>query len=272
MRDVLLDPEGILSARQQDIRFGVSFYKSENGDQGLDLDGLVGGTGGNANDPAVCPIMVDVPIALNNFPAISDAYAPLDLGADGDTPTAEAFQLVTNQLDAYAEPGPKAIILATDGDPDTCADYNDHSANSQAMSEAAVTAAFDLGINTYIISVGDEVTQSHLQALANAGVGAMGMDAPYYEALNPEGLVGAFDEIIYGVTPCEFEINGTVSAVDAPKGTVVAGGVNLTYGDPDGWDMPDSSTVRLNGAACDAFRQTAGLVDITFPCGTIILQ
>src|SRR4030095_8396869 len=84
----------------------------------------------------VCPFLVQVPVARNNFAAIEARYRPVRMYSNlglpqnsgdrlpaGSTPTGEAIQAVIpvlEALDPATFPGPKAIVLATDGEPNGC--------------------------------------------------------------------------------------------------------------------------------------------------------
>jgi hypothetical protein len=130
-----------------------------------------------------------------------------------------------------------------------------------------VQGAFQQGISTYIISVGDQISQQHLTELAGAGVGGS-PDAQPYTANNTSELVAAFSQIIGGVRSCEFDLqNGTVDAAGAGQGTVLLDGEALGYGDENGWDLPSPNQVRFLGQACNKVQLTGGTVDISFPCG-----
>jgi hypothetical protein len=256
LRDTLLDRDSsVLSKLQNEVRFGMVLYSSENGNE----------------DGATCPLLESsAEIKLGNF---DDMRRLLD-GADpvDDTPTAESVIAVTAQLEAIDEPGQKFIVLATDGEPDTC--DNPDAQNTQTAADAAkagsiaaVTAAFEKGITTRVISVGDEVGADHLKALAVAGSG--GDDsAEAFTALNTEALEEAFTSIIGEARACDFQLEGTVAAADAGRGTVVLDGNPLVFGDANGWSMPDESTVRLDGDACQALQQSnTAAVQMDFPCG-----
>jgi hypothetical protein len=168
----------------------------------------------------------------------------------------------------YAEPGPKVIVLATDGEPDTCAQPNPQ--NGQPESIAAAQAAFGKGIETYVISVGSGVSLNHLQDMANAGKGLTvggSQNATYYQANNQASLVSAFNEIIYGVRSCVFTLDGKVDAAEAGKGVVTLDGKALGYNDPNGWKLNPPSEVELVGTACSAIKSGDHKVAIDFPCG-----
>jgi hypothetical protein len=246
----LLDAStGVVPKLQQSVRFGMTLYTSK--------DGFKGGT---------CPMLKEVAPALDNLPAMSQLYAankPIE-----DTPTGESLMPVADALAAYPEPGPKVIVLVTDGEPDTCAVPDPQ--NGQAQAIAGAEYAFGKGIEVYIISVGNEVGKQHQQQMANAGVGlppSGPMNAPYYQADNPAQLVSHFETIINGVRPCAFTLKGSVDPAHAGEGQVLLDGKPLAYGDPDGWKLNGTSEVELVGAACDAIQTGDHSLDIEFPCG-----
>jgi hypothetical protein len=259
VQNILTDPAGLIAELQNDVRFGLALYSSVNGSLGADE---LGG--------AQCPLLVQVGISFGNFQAIAQTVDNGQLV--DDTPTAESITAVAGTLAAFQEFGPKAIVLATDGEPDTCVnpdaqDDDVAQAAARAQSVAAVQGAFQQGISTYIISVGDQISQQHLTELAGAGVGGS-PDAQPYTANNTSELVAAFSQIIGGVRSCEFDLqNGTVDAAGAGQGTVLLDGEALGYGDENGWDLPSPNQVRFLGQACNKVQLTGGTVDISFPCG-----
>jgi von Willebrand factor type A domain len=266
LRETLTNPAtSLLQRLDTSVRFGMTLYTSD------------GGFGDTPGSPRICPKLQGESIRLGNFGAMSSFLNQKNgggqyiIGPAGDTPTAESVQAVVRTLRAYEEEGPKSIILATDGDPDTCddPDANDSDA-SKALSVAAVRAAFDAGIPTHIISVGNQVTASHLQALAVAGAGG-DQTAQAYTALDTSALQAAFEAIIGSVRTCDFTLEGRVTASNAARGKVVLDGQALSYGDANGWEMPDEQTVRLKGSACQQVQADAGAISMQFPCDAIII-
>ena len=253
----LTDPQSsVLRRLESSVRFGMALYSSDRGF-------------GSGAQPRECPILTSVDIQIDNFSTMIAMLGDAANGPDGDTPTAESVALVTAQLAAVTEAGPKSIILATDGDPDTCIDPDSNNQQaSKDLSVAAVQAAFAAGITTHVISVGDEVTQTHLKALAVAGAGGDAA-AEAFTALNTEALESAFASIIGSVRTCDFTLEGTVDAADASRGAVLLDGAALTFGDPNGWVMPDETTVRLQGSACDQIQSDATGISMSFPCDVI---
>lgn len=254
--DALVHPtNGVVLQLQDRVIFGASLYTSN---------------GGNAG--GTCPILTEDPPSLNNYPDIDNLMRTNS--PSGDTPTSESLDAVAAQfpLPDPERPEPRAILLATDGNPDNCADPDAHDIGSQMMSESSVQAAFAAGVNTYVLSVGDGVARTHLQRMANAGVG-VDMDTgtePFYVANSPAELVDAINEIIRGVRTCVFELDGVVDLNKACEGTVELNGTPLEYGVD--WQMVDGSTLELLGAACDAFLETdEAILSAEFPCGAIVL-
>jgi hypothetical protein len=184
LKKTLLDQaSGIIKTSAADLRFGLAMYT------------------GHAKKPT-CPWLEKVDFAVGNFDAINALYGaaepPKDMGMQdkGETPTGETILQVTAELEKVKEAGPKYIVLATDGEPDTCpGTCNGNCAIGDRpgwprdpncghdRSIAAVQAAFAKGIRTFVLGIGEELDKSiavqHMQALANAGAGqavALGME------------------------------------------------------------------------------------------------
>jgi hypothetical protein len=217
------------------------------------------------DDNPTCPIIDQIAPAANNFNAINSQYSPLS--PIEDTPTAESLEIIGPQLAALDTDGPKAIVLATDGLPDTCADPDpDGQPEARARAVAAARAAFDSGIETYVISVGDEVSDDHLQEMANAGVGLAADDpsaAPFWRALSPIELGSAFDGIVAGVQGCDYQLDGGVK--DGGTGEVTLDGATLAQGSE--WQLIGNNTIHLLGGACDTVRDGDDhTVEAVFTC------
>lgn len=275
VRAALVDPtNGLVPRLQAQINLGLALYT-----------GPDRGSIGNANtqdmeDPdyietETCPYLVEVPIAPNNFTAIETAYRPLLIrdNSRGQTPTGESIEAVLPSLtglDPMAFPGRKVIVLATDGEPDLCDDGNDEE-GGRMRSVAAVQAAHDAGVTTYVISVGDDVGEQHLRELANIGQGfpADDMTDRFYRANDAMSLAQAFEDIINGVRDCVFTLDGMVKG-DGADGSVTVDGTALTLNDPNGWRLNDPSTVELTGTACELVKTGDHEIDISFPCDVII--
>jgi len=254
MYETLMDPDdGVVIGLESTVRFGFTLYSSN--------DGFEGGE---------CPLLTTVDPALDNYDpidAVFDPAEPID-----ETPTGESLAAVAQDLADFQEEGPKGIVLVTDGEPDTCEQPNPQ--EGQQVSLDAATQAFDLGITTYIISVGNEVGADHLQEMANVGVGKDPddpMPAPYYQALDAQQLVDAFEEIIGSFVSCDLIINGVVDLEEAAcEGMVLLDGMPLECGTD--YELPDASTLRLLGEACATLQDgSQHTVDATWPCGSVYI-
>ena len=251
--ETLMDPDdGVVAQLESQVRFGVTLYTSEDG-----------------NDGPECPMLTSVGAALDNRAAIDAAYGPAT--PNDETPTGESLQAVAVDLAALDLEGPKAIVLATDGEPDTCATPNPQEGQPESL--AAAEFAFGEGISTFIISVGDDVGAQHLQEMANVGVGKDPNDpmpAPYYEALDAQQLVEAFNEIVGTFISCELSIDGEVDLDQACEGTVKLDGEVLECGVD--WEVPDESTLLLLGDACSRLKDGAShTVEASWPCGAVVI-
>ena len=255
VRNALVDRStGVLRALEGDLRFGLAMY-----------------TGHDGNRSGTCPILrPPIPAARNRVDAIAAALNAAM--PDDDTPTAESVTAVAQMLRAIPaseEPGARVIVLATDGEPDTCAQPDPMTTTernaARAGSVAAVREAFRDGIRTFVISVGSDVSEAHLRDLANAGSGTT--TGRFYRASDPAALTAAFREITVGVRSCVFRLNGRVS--DAATGDVRLDGAPLTLGAADGWSLRSPSEIELRGAACERARTTSSSLSARFPCGVV---
>ncbi len=250
VRDSLTDPQdGVLPQLDQKIIVGATLY-TEGG----------GGT---------CPDLTSVAPALGNAAAITEMLA--NAGPEANTPTAEAVNAVTASFPA--SDSPRILVLATDGDPDTCLDPDSNGdPGPRTISEMAVQATFAAGITTYVLSVGADAEASHIERLARAGQGQnldSGAATPYL-ANDPAELLAAFADIVGGATSCSIDLDGMVDPERADEGTVVLNGVILTY-DTD-WRLADPDTIELIGQACTDYLTSAEVsLDAEFPCGGVVV-
>jgi len=239
LEDALVNPTtGVVMRRQGDIRFGLTLFHNPNG------------------SPA-CPTLTTVPPALNNGAAIALAYSPAQPA--GATPTAESIQAVTQSLIAFAEPGPRYIILASDGEPNTCTSTT---ADGKPGAVAAAQAAFAAGIKLFFLSVGSgTVSAAHMQDMANAGIGLPvgGTEsAPYWQAADATQMASAFDAITGALLTCDLTVNGEIKPEALAGGVIFLDGNRLALNDPNGWVSIDTQSFRLQGDACVQAKRAGG--------------
>lgn len=161
----------------------------------------------------------------------------------------------TASLQAVTEPGPKVIVIATDGEPDSCTYPNpDNNAEADSARQEAIVAAQaanTAGISTYVISVGNQVGAAHLQQMANAGAGLPttgGTNATYYQALSPAELIGAFGEIIADIRSCTLTLDGQVDPATS-DGSVTLNGRQLAQGSE--WRIKNATSIEILAGPCD---------------------
>ena len=256
VRDTLVgEPDGLVPRMHERVRFGLALYH---------------GTGSEGTCPAVSAVLP----APENLAAISAVYGPAE--PVSGTPTGQAVSEVLAMLASVPDPppGPTYLVLATDGRPDTCEDGSS-GAHGDLAAVSAVAAAFDAGIRTFVISVGEgSVPLDHLQDVANAGQGVSAgePDAPYFEAADVAALEGALHAITGGILSCTVGLDGRIDPVTACRGTVILNERELACGDADGWRPVDEEHIELLGAACEEATAAEGaIVEASFPCDVILI-
>jgi hypothetical protein len=201
----------------------------------------------------VCPILTEVAFGLQNHSAIQGVYAAATAPGGGDTPTGESVDAVAAQLVAVNDNSPKVIVLATDGEPDTCEDPDAQEAGparqeaARQLSITSVENAYASGVLTFVISVGQDVALTHLQDLANAGQGQPvggANNVPYYVTNNQGDLSAAFLDIINnpGVRNCVFDLN-----VQVPPGHGQLERRRPRFGRPERMEAQFADSDRAHG-------------------------
>ena len=268
VRDVLMNPKkGIIKPLEEQVRFGMSLYSSRNGQ-------VKEGSPDEVDPTKMCPELIEVPIALRNHKAMLDEFKCDDI-AD-DTPTGESLVAAAATLAAFKEPGPKVIVLATDGEPDNCEcpDFKTSwvpdkcdAAGLPAQIKAEVVATAkgihddDITIHVINVSTPSELAlQQHLTDVADAGGGKV------YDGFSPGALSTAFDEIINGVRSCKIDLSGEIADGKESTGVVTLDGEKLLLDDADGWQVNTPSQLELLGATCETIKRGDHELSIKFPC------
>ena len=212
-----------------------------------------------------CPDVRWVPPAYRNAPAIRTEMN--SVGPGGGTPTADAIWDALARVPMHREgTEPVAFLLATDGDPNGCG------GDALANTVRATADAYAAGVRTFVVSVGDDTSETHMQDVANAGAG-LGPgegDATYWRGRSPTHLSVALEEAAARAVSCI----GTLSSpiVDMSRRCeieVTLGGEPYTCDDlTDGFRFPDPEHIEFHGAACDALREALPL-ELDAPCGVI---
>jgi hypothetical protein len=254
VKRALLAPQtGVIERLRSRVRFGAALYDSDDG---------------NENPP--CPRLRSLAPALDNQTAIGELFAD-EPSEDGDTPTAEAIELVAASWPRPDPRSPQVLVLATDGEPDTCADPLDRERLARGRAESAVANAHAAGIRTFVLSVGAGVSRTHLRRMANAGQGQP-LDEPidrFYVASDPAELEAALTSILEGARHCTLPLEGRADVARAASATVRLNGAPLQHGTD--WRLLDDQTLELVGGACQAFRSDHQVELVAeFTCGAIV--
>lgn len=259
VRRTLTDPAtGIVDKLQNEVRFGATLYYSAAG-----------------LSAATCPVLTSTPdpITFGSAGAIAALFSGQSPAGDG--PTGESIDATAKRLASLEIEGPRFIVLATDGEPDSCEVPNPSSVeDARNQSLAAAQLAFARGIGMLIISVGSKVDEEHLQQMANAGAGLPlhatrpENDAKTYRALDPKSLDEKLRSIVDSVRQCSFTLDGKVR--DPASGTVTLDGAPLVFGDKDGFHMLGGSELVLDGAACEKIQSGVKALHVVFPCASVL--
>ncbi len=228
-------------------------------------------------NPKTCPSLTPS-IDMFMQPAL-DSYATIlaalnQANVVDDTPTAESIDAVVSKLNVVDPAGdPTIILLATDGDPDSCADPNSNGQQGpRTASENAVkNALMTKNIETFVIGISNDPSSVHLQNLANNGVPSGA--GTYYRATDSAALATAFDTIIGSQISCDAKLDGKVDPAQACTGTVTINGEDMALmcNGTDGWKLLDETHLTIQGTACDRLKNagSAGKIEAVFPCNAI---
>jgi len=243
------DDIGIAPKYDDRVRFGLTLYT-------------------NVGSSMTCPDLSVIDPDLENNDAMRTLY--MDNAPGGDTPTGESLHLVADTLAADTGAiGEKIIILATDGEPDTCAVPNPQLGQPEALEAAEY--AFGLGITTKVISVGDEVSDEHLQDMANAGqgVGPGDPQATFYKALDSVSLAAALEDIVSSARECRLALDTELMAGLVGQCQVEVNGSVIPYDTENGWRLNDPFEIELVGFACDDIQDGEVTVEMACDCDAV---
>jgi von Willebrand factor type A domain-containing protein len=258
LREAVVDPDvGLLASLDPNARVGMMLYTGR----------------GGFNNPLGCPLITQVSADFDNVEAVRETYRAAEPQRGGDTPTGESITQAAAALSNITTASPKYILLATDGEPDTCAQPKPSEGLPQALE--AASAAFAQGIRVFVLGVSDGLDAWRVQQLANAGAGkdpnlVYGVDAeaeePFSASTDPRELAGQLRGIIGDVRSCTIELGARVGTEGLPQGQLVLDGQPLANDRRNGWTFVDANTVRLNGAACDKVLADGQRLEVRFPC------
>jgi len=246
---------GTCSDRWSALKSAVTASLSANGsiNWGLELFATPGG-----QDECAVVAAPQVPISANSGPAIQQVLASVT--PDSSTPTAAAIKVATAYLGTVRDSNKKAILLATDGEPN-CGESGRSSGGIDDLANtlSAIQAANAAGFPVYVVGIGPST--GNLASMAQAGG-----TTNYYPATSPQQLSDALAQISKIVASCTF-----TSPTPPPDPALVSVYVDkkLVTKDPvNGWDFGASNaTIVLHGTQCNAIMAgTSTQVQIVFGC------
>jgi hypothetical protein len=213
--------------------------------------------------PTTCVVDPNPQVAIgpDSAPAIKQQLA--NYTTDLSTPTAAALIVATNYMKTVDDGNSKAILLATDGEPNCAEGSREWTTSDMAGATAAAKAASDAGFPVYVIGIGPST--SNLSQLAQTGG-----TSDYYPATSPEELSDALTSIAKVVSAtCTFKGAGT-----PPDKSLVYVYVDkqlVNQGSSDGWIFdpadPTGATITLTGKTCaDMMAGVTSQVQIVFGC------
>jgi von Willebrand factor type A domain len=262
IRDALVKPDvGVVPTLQGLVHFGLALFGTQ----------------------PTCPLPTGIVMPkLGNYDAIN-AGMPMGTPPGLFTPTGPALDQVVTMLPDSANfvdkvVGPQIIVLATDGDPNSCGSMDIFSpipVTDYAPSIAAAMKAQAKHIKMYVVNVGKDAAATHLQEMANIGAGLPGNMSPgamVYYPEDPASLAETLKTLIGAELSCDLELQGKGVKMGLEcMGKVVLNGQELPCNGADGWKLLDETHIQLQGAACDSFKDAvdASLI-ANFPCQVII--
>jgi len=215
-----------------------------------------------------------VPIAPGNGAAIMASIGMTNPG--GSTPTRLAVQSGADYLMMVADPNPKFMLLATDGEPN-CAPGAAQGDDDQAGAVAAVMAAATAGIPTFVVGVGNVApAQATLNMLADAGGRPQAGATHYYPVSSTADLVNVLKTIGGMIASCSFGL-GSAPPDPTNVGVYANGMTNMRIPKDvthmNGWDYgAGMKSIVLYGAACDDVKSMkTKTIQAIFGCPGVVI-
>lgn len=260
LRQAIVDPEqGLLASLDASTNLGLMIYT---------------GQGGSSN-PLGCPLITEVQAEFGNVDRVRSVYLATGPRRGGDTPTGESIDRAVLALGAIASAGPKYILLATDGEPDTCQQPKPSEGMPQALE--AAQRAFAQGMRVYTLGVAEGIDPSRVQQMANAGAGKdpgltygvdPGAEPPLFANSDPQQLAQQLRGVIGDVRTCSIDLGTSVASDSALEGRLVLDGRLLASDARDGWTLVDERTLLIHGAACEQILGEGERLEVRFPCAS----
>ena len=233
VREALTGRDGVIRRLEDRVPFGLIRYSAS----------------------FMCPTLESRPAELRAGDGIATLLLATPPG--GSTPTAETLREARADVARLAgdSTGPVSFVLATDGEPVPCDSTRDEAEIRRRVVEQ-VGLAYDEGVRTFVLSVGADLSEGHLQDLANAGanVGPGDPDAPAWRADDPAALTELIATAIGAAVACVARLPW--SEANPCDAEVELDGDPLICDDADGFRI-EGNQLLFAGAACAAWESGA---------------
>lgn len=244
---------GVVTARQQQIRFGLLEFPSDD-------------NCGASSTPRVA-------VGLGSGPAFTTYFMGRSPG--GNTPAHLALGAALDYYNSIpVNPAGRFVLFATDGVPN-CLGGNPDTA-SDAATVAAVTALRTAGIKTFVLGFGDFTGQTVLDDAATAGGEARPGTPKFYEATSAAALDAALQAIAGGIVvpSCSFQLQSTPPDPDNVTVTINGAAVPRSPSHGNGWDYsPNAMTITFFGSYCAQIMAGASSnVSFVYGCPGPVIQ
>ncbi len=123
-----------------------------------------------------------------------------------------------------------------------------------------------------------DAEENHLQTLAEYSSPG-GTVMPFKpDPADQSALTEAIRSALAGVKSCSFDITEGNIEIDHTRedlgevSTISINGAAIPFDPANGWHMPSATEVRLEGQACETWRQPVkSVIDFNFPCDVVII-
>lgn len=220
----------VLAASPAGVQWGLKFFTSPGGQ--------------------TCTVNSGADVAVGADTAAQIKTAISGTSPANQTPTTAAINAAVAYLNTVNDSRSHFILLATDGQPN-CDPGNSSqvTTTSVANATAAIAAALQSGISTYVIGIGP--SSGNLDNFAAAGG-----TGKYYPALSPQDLTSALSSIVGTVASCTFNLGKTPPD---PNNVAVEFNGDKTLRAPrdtahaNGWDYTSAAdtVIQIYGSWCD---------------------
>jgi von Willebrand factor type A domain. len=231
----------VLAVSPAGVQWGLKFFTSPRGQ--------------------TCTVNAGADVAVGPSTAAQIQTAIAGTSPGNQTPTTAAINAAVAYFKTVNDGLAHYILLATDGQPN-CDPGTSSSVTTTSVANtvAAIKAAFDAGIKTYVIGLGPST--GNLDNFAAAGG-----TGTYFLATSPDALTAALSSIVVAVASCAFTM--PAAPPDPSNLGVYLDKVNKVPLDTsDGYSLSaDNLTVTFNGSYCDGLKNgTYQVVQVFFGC------